>query len=228
MRHYINERLVRRNSLLGKIFVWGGLGIVIGSVVISLQSQETLNPYVFMGFLGVFITQAGTMLTNRWGREPRLDEVMSEALKGLDDRFAMFHYLLRVDHALFTPNGVFVLVPRPEDGTIDYQEGKWFQHREKSGLFRRGGARDIAGLDRQAQSGINKLQRRLSKSLSEGAMPDVKSVLVFFHSDAIIKAQDSYHTAVHVKKLKAWLRKLPKSRGLAQHQIDDLASSLGL
>ncbi len=227
MRQYLNERLVRRNSSLGKILVWGGLGLAVGSVVISFRSQEVLNPYVLAGFLGVFAAQAGTMLTNRWGRRPRMDEVVSEALKGLDDRFAVFHYLLRVDHALIAPDGVFVLLPRPEDGVIDYQDGEWLHHREKRGFLRRGGTREIPGLDRQARSGAGKLQRRLRKQLSEEALPDVQSVFVFIHSEANVRVQDPPHPVVHVKKLKTWLRRLPKAKGLTGDQIDELAASLG-
>lgn len=227
MRLYINERLVRRNSLLGKILTWGGLGIVVGSVVISLQSPTELNPYVFGGFLGVFATQFGTLLTNRWGRRPRLDEYIGDALKGLDDRFALFHYLLRADHALFTPNGIFALIPRTEEGVISFQEGKWLQLREKRGFLRRGGTREIPALDRQAQSGAKKLQRSLSKSFPGETLPDVQPILVFLHTEANVQVQDSLHPALHVKKLKAWLRRLPKSKGLTRDQIDDLARSSG-
>ncbi len=224
---YLDERLVRRNSFWGKVLVWGGLGLAIGSVVISFQSPQVLNPYVFAGFLGVFAAQAGTMLTNRWGRNPRMDEVMSEALKGLDDRFALFHYLLRVDHALLTPNGAFVLLPRSEDGVIDYQEGKWLQQREKRGILRRGGTRDIPGLDRQARSRASKLLRRLGKQLPEEALPDVQSVLVFVHPEAKVRGQDAPHPVVHVKKLKSWLRRLPKAKGLTGAQIDEIAGTVG-
>jgi hypothetical protein len=227
MRLYLNEQLVRRNSFWGKVFVWGGLGLAIGSVVISFQSPQVLNPYVLAGFLGVFAAQAGTMLTNRWGRNPRMDEVMSEALKGLDDRFALFHYLLRVDHALITPNGAFVLLPRTEDGVIEYQEGKWLQRRQKRGFLRRGGTRDIPGLERQARSRAVKLKRWLRRYLPEEAQPDVQSVIVFIHSEANVRVEDSPHPAVHVKKLKSWLRRLPKAKGLTGAQIDEIAGTVG-
>ncbi len=227
MRLYINERLVRRNSLFGKILTWGGLAIVVGSVVISLQSPQELNPYVFGGFLGVFATQFGTILSNRWGRSPRLDEIISDGLKGLDDRFAVFHYILRADHALFTPNGNFALIPRTEEGVIEFRDGKWVQQREKRGFLRRGGSREITGLDRQALSVAAKLQRRLRKSFPEEALPDVQPVLVFLHSEANVQVQDSLLPAVHVKKLKGGLRRLPKSKGITREQIDDLARSSG-
>jgi hypothetical protein len=134
---------------------------------------------------------------------------------------------LRVDHALITPNGAFVLLPRTEDGVIEYQEGKWLQKREKRGFLRRGGARDIPGLERQARSGTAKLQRRLRRHLPEEAQPDVQPVLVFIHSEANVRVQDAPHHVVHVKKLKSWLRRLPKAKGLASNQIDELAGSVG-
>ncbi len=228
MRLFINERLVRRNSTLGKIFTWGGLGIVIVSVVISFQSPQELNPFVFGGFLGVLLTQIGAVLTNRWGRQPRLDEVLSAALKGLDGRYALFHYLLGVDHALFTPHGVFVLLPRTEDGEIEFEDGQWYQERERAGFLRRGGRRGIGGFQRQARSSTSKLLRRLRKILPENAAPDVKPVLVFVHTDAQVKVQDASLLAVHYKKMKAWLRRVPKGQGLDSDQIDHLAGSLGL
>lgn len=227
MRQFINERLIRRNSTLGKVFTWGGLGIVIVSVVISFRSPQELNPYVFGGFLGVLLTQIGAILTNRWGRQPRVDEILSTALKGLDARFALFHYLLRVDHALFTPNGAFVLIPRTEDGVIEFEEGRWIQQREKRGILRRGGKREITGLRRQVRSSITKLQRRLKKILPEDAILDIQPVFVFVHSEAHIKVQDPPVHAVHYKKLKSWLRGSPKFQGLEPDKIELIASSLG-
>jgi hypothetical protein len=227
MHLYINERLVRRNSTLGKILTWGGLGIVIVSVVISFQSAQELNPLVFGGFLGVILTQFGAILTNRWGRQPRLDEVLSNALKGLDARFALFHYLLGVDHALFTPNGVFVLLPRTEDGVIGFEDGGWYQQQEKRGLLRRGGKREIPGMQRKAASATAKLLRRLKKHIPEDALPEIETVFVFVHTDAIVKVQDAPCPSVHFKKLKSWLRRVPKSQGLEPDQIAELARSLG-
>jgi len=227
MQQYINERLIRRNSNLGKIFTWGGLGIVIASVVISFRSPQELNPFIFGGFLGVLLTQIGAILTNRWGRQPRLDEILSAALKGLDARFALFHYLLRVDHALFTPQGVFVLIPRTEDGVIEFDDGRWFQQREKSGLLRRGGRREIGGLERQARVGVAKLLRRLTRILPEDRMPDVQPLFVFVHAEAILRIEDTPHHAVHYKKMKTWLRRGPKNLGLDPEQIETLARSLG-
>jgi hypothetical protein len=227
MRHYINQALIRRNNLIGKILVWGGLAIVIGSVLISLQSPAVLNPYVLGGFLGVIATQIGTLLTNRWGRSPRLDEVIGNALKGMDERFVLFSYILRVDHALISPAGTFVLIPRPEDGAIGYQDGNWFQDRPKRGLLRRGGRRAITGFERQARTDSAKLERKLAKHLSDESIPDVQPVFVFFHPDANLQVTDSPFPAVHVKKLKAWLRKLPKGASLPSDQVDTLIASLG-
>jgi hypothetical protein len=227
MRHYVNQALIRRNSLLGKILVWGGLAVVIGSVLISLQSPDVLNPYIFGGFLGVIATQIGTLLTNRWGRSPRLDEIIGDSIKGMDERFVLFSYILRVDHALISPAGIFVLIPRPEDGVIDYQEGDWFQDRPKRGLLQRGGKRAISGFERQARTDSAKLQRRLAKYLSEESIPDVQPVFVFFHPDAVLQVADSPFPAVHVKKLKVWLRKLPKGSSLTSEQVNALIASLG-
>jgi hypothetical protein len=227
MRHYVNQTLIRRNSLIGKILVWGGLAIVIGSVLISLQTPDVLNPYIFGGFLGVIATQIGTLLTNRWGRSPRLDEVIGNALKGMDERFVLFSYILRVDHALVSPAGTFVLIPRPEDGVIDYQDGDWFQDRPKRGLLQRGGRRSLSGFKRQARTDSAKLQRKLAKYLSEESIPAVQPIFVFFHPDAQLQVTDSPFPAVHVKKLKTWLRKFPKGISLPSDQVESLIDSLG-
>ena len=227
MRHYVNQALIRRNSLIGKILVWGGLAIVIGSVLISLQSPDVLNPYVFGGFLGVIATQIGTLFTNRWGRSPRLDEVIGDALKGMDERFVLFSYILRVDHALICPSGVFVLIPRPEDGVIDYQDGGWIQDRPKRGLLQRGGERAISGFERQAQADSKRLHRKLARHLPEESIADVQPVFVFFHPGATVKAADAPYPALHVKKLKSWLRKLPKGISIPSEQVEALVASLG-
>jgi hypothetical protein len=152
---------------------------------------------------------------------------LSGALKGLDGRFALFHYLLRVDHALLTPNGAFVLIPRTEDGVIEFEDGRWLQQREKSGFFRRGGKREIGGLQRQARSGTMKLQRRLKKILPEDGLPDIQPVFVFVHTEARVNVQDAPFHAVHYKKMKSWLRKGPNNQGLDPDQIELIANAVG-
>jgi hypothetical protein len=172
-------------------------------------------------------SQLGIPMRNRWDRHPRIDELLDRALKGLDSRFAIFHYSLGASHVVICPAGIFALLPRFEEGEVEYRDGRWERTVPKRGRLRRGGIRRIDGLDRQAAAEVERLQRRLVRKLGLAQIPPVDSLVVFLHTAAEIRSDGAPTRAVHLKKLKDSLRRLPKGQTLSESQLALLAGEPG-
>jgi len=75
------------------------------------------------------IFQFGNYYLSRWGKSPRPDELITAALKGLDDRYSLYHYVTPLFHLLVGPTGVYALLPYNQAGRLYYDEqrNRWRQ-----------------------------------------------------------------------------------------------------
>src|SRR4030065_985294 len=106
MEIIINERLVRRNARIGQVSSIVGLLVLAGGMYISFARQEYFGLSLAALLLGFTLSQVGIYFGNRWGRRPRPDEVLSQALKGLDGRYALYHYTTPTPNLLVGPAGI--------------------------------------------------------------------------------------------------------------------------
>lgn len=224
MQSYINASKVRRNGVIARILTYGGLGIMGLGLLVSFQEPVRIDLVFLMFFVGMIASQIGIPMRNRWDRRPRMDEVLDSALKGLDKRYAVFHYSLGAKHVLFSPAGVFALIPRLESGKIRYTNGTWTRTTpRKRRIFRRGGTRKIRGIERQSRTEIT----RASKNVEVNPL-SIRALIVFVHPGAALQAEGAPSPAAHVKKLKPGLRKMTKAETLSALQVNSLAAERGL
>lgn len=227
MRQFRDSRLIKRNNYLGKALTFSGLALLIGSLVLSFTRPEMMNQLLIAVIIGTMFSQVGIALNSRWGSSPRIDELFDNALKGLDNRYATFHYKLGTSHALFSPSGVFALVPHHEDGEITYADGMWSQMRHKVGIFRRSSRKPLKRIERSANAEARAMKRAINRKLPN--MPEITMhpILVFTNEDAFIKTQNTPILTVHIKKLKSVIRRLPKAKTFTADEIELLAKAVG-
>ncbi len=223
MRNFVDSAKIQRRSRLARILVGAGLAAFVIGLAISFLRPEWLAPVLASAVIGLLLSQIGNQMHARWGQSPRMDETVEGAFKGLDDRYAMFHYCYGVDHFLTGPAGVHLLLPHPEEGEITYSDGEWWHQAPKRGLLRRGGLRSIGDLKREADNGLERLKGRLPKGVSDGETIDFDAVMLFVHPNAEVHADDSPVPCVYHKKAKAWIRRLPKGNSLSEAQVEELA-----
>ncbi len=221
MRQVVNHSLIQRNNIASKAMIFIGLGALIGALILSFTRQNRVNLLLILAVGGTLLSQIGINFFNNWGRHPRIDEILDSALKGFDDRHACFHYLLGANHALFTPNGVYALIPRFEEGKIYYADGKWWEDKPRKNLLHRGGRNPIARIEANASSAVKALTRAISQALPARDDIEVRPILVFLHKDTVVKSNGPID-AVHFKRLKSFLRKRPKDRFLSNEEITHL------
>ncbi len=226
MRLYHNERLIKRNKFLGRTMMFGGLGASFAAVIIVFLQPTLLSLAFGLMLAGGLFSQLGTAVHNRFGRSPRIDEVLDDSLKGLGDNYTMFHYYLGTSHALFTPAGAFALIPRDEKGEVRYESDQWIL---KLGKRRFGRSQKVLkDLKRNAARETNALKRALSKKLPNSSEIPVNPLLVFIADEATLKLDGSPIPASHCKKLKSYLRRLERSKSLTAEEIHQLARSYNL
>ena len=230
MKIFTHEKLIKRNARLGQIASLAGLVILAGGMYVSFRFPEQVGLAWLALFAGFALSQAGLYYGNRWGRRPRPDEHLTQALKGMDARYTLYNYCTPVPHLLLGPAGLWVLLPHHQIGKIIYEKGRW---RQKGGgifqaylrLFAQEG---IGRPDLEIPAEVDAIQSFLKKHLPEQELPEIRPALVFTSEKAEIEADDAPVPTLHVQKLKELLRKSVKEKGLAPEKIKLIQDALNV
>ncbi len=223
MQHIVNEERIERGARIGKIAMFAGLAFLVGGLVISLA----LPAYIWASFaslvLGLVVSSIGTMNMNRWVREPRADQALAQGLKGFDDRYCLYSYLLPAPHVLLSPKGLYVLTAQGQEGKIRY-EGEQFKRDFSVGrLFRWMADEGLGQPLRMANAEVEAMREFLDEH-EVGQEVEIHNILVFYHPKAELEVGDIPRPVVDPKGLKNVIRKqiddkLPQRQ---YRQIEDL------
>lgn len=230
MRRYVNLPRIQRNHNTGRFLVFSGLALLAGGFIYSLNNREDVTTVLLVAVLGTLTSQFGIAMMNKWGRNPREDERIDAALKGLDDRWAILHYAGPTDHLLIGPPGTITLVPDSSEGQISYEDDQWIQDKPSGGFLQRGG-RKALNLPRKAERAKTNAEVFLNSHFSgnEGSY-EAQPNYIFMSDEADLnlgKAETPL-PAVHYKKVKDHLRKLPSGKAPPAEAVDQLAHEMGL
>jgi hypothetical protein len=223
MLRYANDSKIQRNAKISKYLTYGGLGLMVVSLILSFNQTDLYNLVFAIFLVAVVLTQVGIVMMNRWGRRPRIDEVLDSNLKGLNSSYAIFHYELGAKYVLSSPAGLFAVLPSLHEGKIEYEDGKWWQRQLRRGRERK---KQLKNLPVDAELEVRSLQKALRKKLQREDFPPINALIVFLSTEAEVHAEDSSPPGVHIKKLKSYLRKLDRGPALSQMQVEQLAGSL--
>jgi len=223
-----NEKLIKRNGLIGQVTSFVGLALLVGSLAIVWLKEEYFA-YAWAAMLaGFLLSQVGLFFGSRWGRRPRPDEKLDEAFKGMDDRYTLYHYSSPVSHLLVGPAGIWVLLPRMLTGRITFENGRWKLH--VRGLLRRYlnlfGQEGIGRPDLELKADIGEVNKFLSKTLPEQELPEVQAAFVVLNEDSEIDAEDAPYPTVTPKKLKDVVRRGLKTNGLTATKADTVRAAI--
>ncbi len=203
--------------------IFGGLGASFAAVVIVFLQPSWLSLAFGLMLAGGLFSQLGTALYNRFGRTPRIDQVLDDSLKGLGDNYAIFHYYLGTNHALFTPAGVFALLPRDEQGEVRYESEQWIHKLGKRRFGR--SQKPIKDLERNASRETKAIEQALTKRFPDVSAIPIHPLLVFIASGTTIDADGSPIPATHRKKLKSYIRRLERQKSFSAEEIFQLVDA---
>lgn len=221
MKIVSHPKKIQRYYKLGMYTSLGSLVFLFAAVGLTLYGggKTDLTPYSFIAMIiGLVLSQVGVFFANRWGKSPRIDERISLGLKGLDDRYVLYHYTAPVPHLLTGPSGVWVLVPQYQAGTITYEKN----HFKQTGvnIFSRWvGQEGISRPEMETKGYQQDLEKFLKKNLTEEQIPPIHSVIVFTNPKAVVQAQDAPIPTMHVEKLKDFVRRKAKEQPADMEKI---------
>ena len=230
MNIYINEKLVNRNAKLGRIASIAGIIILAGGMYATIRYPEMVTVAWLALLVGFSLSQLGLYYGNRWGRKPRPDETLDQALKGLDGRYSIYHYRTPIPHLLVGPTGIWVLSPFYQTGKIVYEKKRW---RHKGGGFtqrylRIFGQEGLGRPDLEIPADIENVRRYFKRRLNneEIEIPPAKAVLVFTNENVEIECGDAPYPTITAKALKEMIRKIPKEEMLSADTLKAILDAL--
>lgn len=222
-----NERLIKRNARIGQVTSITGLVVLAGGMFISFTRPEMFSVSLIALLVGFGLSQIGIYFGNRWGRRPRPDEELSEALKGLDGRYSLYHYTTPTSHLLVGPAGVWVLMPRQQGGTITYDENKKRWRQKGGNLYLKIFAQENLGRpDLEIGSEIHAVASYLESRMDEEEVPEVQVALVMTNERCEVDADNAPAPTLEKKKLKDFIRKTAKGKPISLDLVKEIQSSL--
>ncbi len=228
MNIYRNEKLIKRNARIAQVSMLAGLAVLGAGMVVSFRNPDQFNLSLAALLLGFILSQVGIFFSNRWGRRPRQDELIDQALKGLDKKFSLYHYLSPVNHLLIGPSGMWVLLPYYQRGVITFSNGRW---RQKGGnLYLKIFAQEGLGRPEvDVATEKETIEKFLKKQFPDEVFPSIEAALVFTNERAEIAIPEDVTPpaeTVLLKDLKELVRKPGKSKSLSAEKLKLLEDAL--
>ncbi len=129
MRVVINEALINRNRKISHILFFislAGMGAGFFLTWTTDPASGTSQLSCLILPLLLLLTLTSVRMANIWIREPRPVDVLNNALKGLGQKYTIFHHLLPAPHVLIGPEGVFTITTVWQDKSYRVKGKKWY------------------------------------------------------------------------------------------------------
>jgi hypothetical protein len=222
-----NEALIKRNAVLSRVCSFGGIAVLGIGMFLSLKRQDLFYLSMLCLLGGFLLSQVGIYYGNRWGRRPRPDEYINAALKGLDGRYYLYHYVTPVSHLSVGPAGIWVLLPRMIPGLITYDETRKRWNQKGGSLYLKIFAQESLGRpDLEIASDRDAIKRFFDNSLPDNNLPEAQAILLFANEKAEVDADNAPVPTVPLKKLKDVIRKAAKSKPMSADLITKIQEIL--
>jgi hypothetical protein len=224
MQVITNEKLIRNRARLGRVASFVGLAILILGLAASLFPQWLLVSFgcLLVGFL---LSQVGIYNANRWAREPRADQTLDKILKGFDNRYYLYNYVLPARHVLLAPFGLCVINPKHQGGKIRCEGEKWHHQAGWKRILRLFGQEGLGNPTREVRAEVEKLRRFLAQRLPDEEIP-IEGVVVFANPQVDLQVENAAVPVLDGRQLKSFLRSLSKERPIPGSQRKQLAEML--
>lgn len=224
MQVITNEKLIRNRARLGRWASFAGLGILILGLVASLFPQWLLASFACL-LVGFLLSQVGIYNANRWVREPRADQTLDKILKGFDNRYYLYNYVLPAPHVLLAPFGLCVINPKHQGGKIRCEGEKWHHEAGWKRILRLFGQEGLGNPTREVRAEVEKLRRFLAQRLRDDDVP-IEGLVVFANPQVDLQTENPAVPVLDGKQLKLFLRNLSKERPIPGSQRKQLAEIL--
>lgn len=209
MQVITNEQFVASRARIGKIGTLLGLAAFFAGFFTSLNIELIGISYALLIF-GLFAFNVGRYNSVRWGTRPRQDEILANALKGLDHKHVLLNYAgdVPASHLLLSPLGLFVIEPRIHDGEIACEGSRWRRKRSFTTIVRSFVEGGLGNPTRDAQRVVAGVKSFLVDKLGaeRAEVVPLEAVIVFTSPLVQLKVTDPVVPVVKPDDLKAQVR----------------------
>jgi hypothetical protein len=220
MKIVTNQKLISRNAKIGKYTTFASLAVLGIGMYLTFAQSELINWSFAALMVGFLLSQIGIYFSSRWGKSPRPDEILNTSLKGLEDKYTLYHYAAVIPHLLVGPAGIWIINPYQQAGTITYNENKGRWQQKGGNLYLKIFAQDSLGRpDLEAKTHTEDLQKFIKEKFPDTQFPAIQNILVFTNPKANVQAPEAPIPTLVIDKLKEFIRKRPKESALPQDCI---------
>lgn len=142
MRIVTNTKLANRNRQIAQYLSLFSFGVLLLGLFINFQllsSEDVLlNSALPSGILIVAMisTFISVRMNNQWARQPRPEDALRDGLKGISSKSVLYNYYHNpARHILITPQGVFAITIRWQDGSYSVSGDRWRSQRGAMSRF---------------------------------------------------------------------------------------------
>ncbi len=240
MQTVTNDSYVRSRTRRGNIANFGSMGLLAVGFLLSLLYENLGRTNALYGQIAIFVAYGcmigaflllsyGRTFTRRWGPRFRQDQWLIPALRTADNRYTLFNYpgSELPDHILLGPGGLFVLVPKPNGGTVRFDGNKWSRGDVKSSVIRFLAEGTLGDPFADVRIAMTKLATYLRKhgpeELIEGL--EARPVIVFTNPGVNLQVRNAPLPVMHSKDLKTVVRRAKPI--LSPEKVEELKKVLG-
>jgi hypothetical protein len=212
------KRRGRQASLIGFIFLLGGFVLVFVNVQYLVLFQLVAL------LIGFGLSQYGLYLTHRFGRSPRPDEVLDDALKSVTRDGRLYHYILPAPHVLLTKAGPIVFVLKYQTGNIVADGDDWRQ--TGIGFRRFFGQEGLGDPTKEADKAVSAMAGYINQHAPELDEVLIAPMIVFTSKNIKnLDVDDSNIPAMHFSKVKGFLRQKGLGDPMPKSDFDTLRTA---
>lgn len=231
MKLSINEKKIKRNKAIAQYSLYGAIALIAGGLLLTLTNSKNEDLVTNLSYLillpAYILMQVNAMMMHKWGKSPREDEIVTNALKGIDNRHSLYHYTTPVSHLLVGPSGVWIINAFHQQGNITYNDHKKKYVQKGGGNFlsKFFALDSLSDIERES----SKQRKLLEKYLNEIDVrdnPDAVVANVFYHRDTKVDAKNAPELTMHISKLKDLIRQRGKTANYKSIWVEKLQSKL--
>lgn len=227
MKTIRNEKMIKRKANIGKYAGIVSLVILAGGMYLSFRYKTQVWYSLIALILGFVLSQISISYTNQFGSLSRPDIALDNALKGLDDRYALYHYTTPVKHLLVGPAGVWVCFPFHQKGRVTYNEKKEKWNRKGGNIYMKFFAQDSIGRPSLEITAAKEKLRKFFEKIPEFEVPPIHAALIFTNDEMEVDADEAPSPTLHALQLKKFIRKEEKGeRSLSMTDVRKLQGAL--
>jgi hypothetical protein len=204
MRVVVDETLVQKRASAARNAMTISVALLLVAAALSFNPRYILPAYGCL-MVSLPLVVWGSSRALKYVREPRPDQVVAKALKGLDHAYRLYSFKFPAEQVLLCPNGLFALQLRMVDGKISCRGTKWQRKFVWSRIFRLLTDEWLGNPGSQAQTEADKLRRFLTERAPDLDI-QVQPLAVFLHPNVELRLDNPAVLAVTVRDLKAHLR----------------------